>query len=57
MHEDFKGIRITQVVNDKFDGGNVFALDHELNLLKIDSMLLNKGGIAIYKLINFLNHG
>ena len=57
MHEDFEGIKITQVVNDPFEGGNIFALDHELNLVKIDSTLLDKGGIALYKLINFLKHG
>ena len=36
IHEDFSDIRITQVVNDPYDEGNVFALDHELNLVKID---------------------
>ena len=39
------------------DEGQIFALDHELNLVKIDIKVIDKGGLVVYKLINFLKHG
>ena len=37
--------------------GIVFALDKLHNLIKLDTNLLDQGRLALYKLINFSEHG
>ena len=57
LHSDFDDLRITQVADDVQEEGHIFAIDDQLNLVKIDVDLLNKGGLAVYNLINFSEHG